>query len=275
MCSCPARPRSCTPTSTRSTRRSSSGTIRALRGRPVIVGGGVVLAASYEAKALRRPHRDGRRPGPPAVPAARSWSRRGCRPTREASKAVFEVFERHHAAGRGAVDRRGVPRRRRAAADLRHADRDRRPAAARGARAGRPADHRRGGPDQVPGQGGERRWPSPTGCWWCRPTASWRSSTRCRSSGCGASARSPPRKLRDRGITTVGEVARLGEAALVSMLGRGVRPPPARARPQPRPAAGAGRRAGAARSGRSARSGRVAAIAGGARRRRSSGSSTG
>ena len=30
-----------------------------LQGRPVIVGGGVVLAASYEAKGLRRPHADG------------------------------------------------------------------------------------------------------------------------------------------------------------------------------------------------------------------------
>ena len=63
-----------------------------LRGRPVIVGGGVVLAASYEAKALRRADRDGRRAGAPAVPG------RGRRPPRmaaysEASKAVFEVFE--------------------------------------------------------------------------------------------------------------------------------------------------------------------------------------
>ena len=40
-----------------------------LRGRPVIVGGGVVLAASYEAKALRRPDGDGRPAGAAALPA--------------------------------------------------------------------------------------------------------------------------------------------------------------------------------------------------------------
>ena len=48
---CPTNPGSCTRTSTRSTPRSSSATIRGCAGRPVIVGGGVVLAASYEAKA--------------------------------------------------------------------------------------------------------------------------------------------------------------------------------------------------------------------------------
>ena len=92
ICSCPARRRSCTPTSTRSTRRSSSATIRALRGRPVIVGGGVVLAASYEAKALgvrtAMGGRQARRLCPDAIvvpPRMSAYS--------EASKAVFEVFE--------------------------------------------------------------------------------------------------------------------------------------------------------------------------------------
>ena len=61
-------------------------------------------------------------------------------------------------------------------------------------------------------------------------------------------------KLHDRGIATVGEVARLAEAALVSMLGRGVGPAPARARAQPRSAAGARSGGGAVRSARSARS---------------------
>ena len=67
MAGCLAWRPSCTPTSTRSTPRSSSATTRALRGRPVIVGGGVVLAASYEAKALRGAHRDGRRARPGAL----------------------------------------------------------------------------------------------------------------------------------------------------------------------------------------------------------------
>jgi DNA polymerase-4 len=65
----------------------------ALRGRPVIVGGGVVLAASYEAKAFgvrtAMGGRQARRLCPHAVevpPRMSAYS--------EASKAVFEVFER-------------------------------------------------------------------------------------------------------------------------------------------------------------------------------------
>ena len=45
-------------------------------------------------------------------------------------------------------------------------------------------------------------------------------------------------ELRARGIATVGQVARLGEPALVSMLGPGGRPAPARPGPQPRPPPG-------------------------------------
>ena len=53
-----------------------------LRGRPVIVGGGVVLAASYEAKAHGVRTAMGGRRGAAAMPARRSSSRRGCPPTR-------------------------------------------------------------------------------------------------------------------------------------------------------------------------------------------------
>lgn len=62
-----------------------------LRGRPVIVGGGVVLAASYEAKArgvrTAMPYREARRHCPEAIvvpPRMSAYS--------AASKAVFEVF---------------------------------------------------------------------------------------------------------------------------------------------------------------------------------------
>src|SRR6187200_3241344 len=65
---------------------------RRLRGRPVIVGGGVVLAASYEAKAFgvrtAMGGRQARRLCPHAVvvpPRMSAYS--------EASKAVFRVFE--------------------------------------------------------------------------------------------------------------------------------------------------------------------------------------
>ena len=89
-----------------------------LRGRPVIVGGGVVLAASYEAKArgvrTAMGGRQARRLCPDAIvvpPRMEAYS--------EASKAVFEVFENTTPLVEGAVDRRGVPRRPRAAADRR------------------------------------------------------------------------------------------------------------------------------------------------------------
>src|SRR3982750_4012123 len=62
-----------------------------LRGRPVIVGGGVVLACSYEAKRrgvrTAMGGRQGRQRGPDAIvvpPRMRAYS--------EASKGVFEVF---------------------------------------------------------------------------------------------------------------------------------------------------------------------------------------
>ena len=193
--------------STRSMRRSSSATTRGLRGRPVIVGGGVVLAASYEAKArgvrtamggrqARRlcPRRDRRAAadGRPTRRPARRCSR-SSRTPRRWSRASRSTRRSSTSAGCGGI--------------AGHAARDRRAAAQAGARAGRPADHRRHRAHEVPGQGRQRAWPSPTACCSSRPSASWRSCTRCRSSGCGASARSPSEKLRDRGIVTVGEVA--------------------------------------------------------------------
>src|ERR1700741_4601369 len=63
-----------------------------LQGRPVIVGGGVVLAASYEAKAVgartAMGGRMARRLCPQAVVVSPRMSAYS-----EASKAVFEVFE--------------------------------------------------------------------------------------------------------------------------------------------------------------------------------------
>ena len=127
-----------------------------LRGRPVIVGGGVVLAASYEAKACGvRTAMGGaqaRRACPHAVvvpPRMSAYS--------EASKAVFKVFEHTAPLVEGlSIDE--------AFLDVRglghisgHADRDRREAETRSPRAGRPADHGRSGADQVPGQGRQRR----------------------------------------------------------------------------------------------------------------------
>ena len=91
-----------------------------LRGRPVIVGAGVVLAASYEAKAC------GVRTAMGGAQARRLCPRRGRRAAAHVrllrgEQGGVRDLRGHHAAGRGAVDRRGVPRRPRDAADLRHA----------------------------------------------------------------------------------------------------------------------------------------------------------
>ena len=63
-------------------------------------------------------------------------------------------------------------------------------------------------------------WPSPTACWWCRPRGELAflhllPVERLWGVGPGHAA-----KLRDQGITSVGEVARLAEPALVALVGR-------------------------------------------------------
>ena len=192
MCSCETTRRSSTPTSTRSTRRSSSATTRRCA-----AGRSSSAAASCSPPATR-PRRSAcarrwaaaRRGGCARTPSS---CRRGSTAYTEASKAVFEVFDDTTPLVEGIsideafLDVGGLRR------VVRHAGRDRRPAARRGARAGRAADHRRRRPHQVPGQGGERRGQARRAARRRPRTASWRSCTRCRSSGCGASApRRPP-----------------------------------------------------------------------------------
>ena len=63
-------------------------------------------------------------------------------------------------------------------------------------------------------------WPSPTGCWSCRPTASWPFSTRSRSSGSGASARPPPASSTGAGSGPSGRSRRSPRRRSCSMLGR-------------------------------------------------------
>ena len=131
-----------------------------LRGKPIAVGGGVVLAASYEAKAFgvrggmpgRRarelcPQLHLRRRPFQGVPAARRRRDRRAR--------------RLHAAGRAHLHRRGLRRRRRLHASLRPAGRDRRSDPAPRAGGARPADLGRRGAHQAPGEdrlaGGQAR----------------------------------------------------------------------------------------------------------------------
>ena len=160
-----------------------------LRGRPVIVGGGVVLAASYEAKAFgvhsAMEGRQARRLCPHAAvvsPRMEAYV--------EASKAVFEVFEDTTPLVEGiSIDEAfldvavfggspaGRPRSRSGCADE---------SASRSACRSRWAWR---------GRSSWRRWRarsrSPTACSSSRRGASSRSSIRCRSSACGVSGPSP------------------------------------------------------------------------------------
>ena len=206
----------------------------ALRGRPVIVGGGVVLAASYEAKAYgvrtAMGGRQAQRLCPHAVVVPPRFSAYS-----DASKAVFDVFRDTTPLVEGLsideafLDVGGLWR-----------------------IAGTPVViatelRRRGaGPRSV--------WPSPSASpapsSWPRWPAAWPNPTGCCSSspdgelgflhplpverlwGVGPAT---AEKLHARGISTVGEVAALGEGPLVAILGGGVRTPPPCARAQPRP----------------------------------------
>ena len=191
-----------------------------LRGRPVIVGGGVVLAASYEAKAFGvRTAMGGARPG--GCARRRSWSRRGCRPTpRRARRCSRSSSDTTPLVEGLSIDEAFLDVARPAAGS-----RARRRRSPRGCGARCSSGSACRSPSGWPGRSSWPRWPaawpSPTACSWSRPTASWRSCTRCRSSGCGASARSPPSKLHERGITHRRRGRpRSPRTALVSMLGR-------------------------------------------------------
>jgi DNA polymerase-4 len=189
-----------------------------LRGRPVIVGGGVVLAASYEAKA------HGVRTAMGGTQARRLCPRAVVVPPRmgvyaEASKAVFEVFRDTTPLVEGlSIDEAfldvgglraisGAPAQ--IAARLRHEVRERvgLPITVGVARTKFLAKVASGvaKPDGllVVPPDGELAFlhPLPVERLW----------------GVGPVTAG---KLRDRGITTVGEVARLGEPTLVSMVGQ-------------------------------------------------------
>ncbi|MGI9147607.1 MAG: DNA polymerase IV [Chloroflexota bacterium] len=189
-----------------------------LRGRPVVVGAGVVLAASYEARAygVQSPMglRQARRLCPGAIVVEPRFSAYS-----EASKAVFEIFEHTTPLVEGLsideafLDVRGMERIAGTSADIALRLR-----AEVRARVGLPITvgvartkflakvaSRVAKPDGllVVPPSGELSFlhPLPVERLW----------------GVGLVT---ARKLHDRGLTTVGDVAELGEAALISVLGQ-------------------------------------------------------
>ena len=240
-----------------------------LRGRPVIVGAGVVLAASYEAKARGVRTAMGGASGTPAVPGGGRRLAADVRLHRGQQGGVQGV-RGHRAGGRGAVDRRGVPRRPRARSHLRVAGRDRGPAAPAGPRRGRPADHRRRRPHEVPGQGRERGGqarrpaaggarararvpaPAPGRAAVGRRPGHRREAPRARDHD-GRSGRAAGRaRARVDARARVGAPSACARPQLRPAAGRGAAPAPvdrraAGARPAAPVATGAGRRAGRAR----------------------------
>ena len=189
-----------------------------LRGRPVIVGGGIVVAASYEAKAygIRTPMsgRLARRLCPDVIAVQPRFSAYS-----DASKAVYEVFEdtSPHVEGMSIdeafLDVRGVLRLSGTPAEIAVQLRD-----AVRARVGLPITvgiartkflakvaSAVAKPDGLllvpPGRESAFLRPLPVEALW----------------GVGPVTGS---KLRERGITTVGQLACLSEATLVSLLGR-------------------------------------------------------
>ena len=158
-----------------------------LRGRPVIVGAGVVLAASYEAKACgvrtAMGGRQARRLCPRAivVAAAHVGLLRG-------EQGGLPDLRGHDAARRGHVDRRGVPRRARVQAARRRAVRHRPAAAAPDPRARSACRSRSASRGRSSWPRWRAAWRSPTGSSSCRRRTSSTSCTRCRWNGSGASA---------------------------------------------------------------------------------------
>ena len=135
---------------------SSNCSIRACCGKPIAVGGGVVLAASYEAKAsacaAACPGEGAR-----AVPAAH-LRRRALQRLPAPRRRGHRRSRRLHAAGGADLDRRGLRRRRRLHASLRRPGRDRgndpptRPGRARSSDLGRRGAHQASGQDRLAGR---------------------------------------------------------------------------------------------------------------------------
>ena len=123
------------------------------------------------------------------------------------------------AAGRAAVDRRGVRRRRGRAAPARRSP-ARSPARSGAGCSTRPGCASRSGWRRRSSSPSSRAIsPSPTACSWSNPEPSWSSSRRCPVSRLWGVGPATLTKLERMGLRTIGDVAALDEQALVGALG--------------------------------------------------------
>ena len=172
--------------------RRASRDERSLRGRPVLVGMGVVLAASYEAKAFGVRTAMSERQARGLCPHAASSSRASPRSRRRA-RLVFEVFEDTTPLVEGLsideafLDVRGMER------GFGTPARDRASGFAATCWSGSACRSRSASPGRSSWPRWRARSRNRTACSSSRPTRSSRSCIRFRWSGSGVSARSPPR----------------------------------------------------------------------------------
>ena len=129
----------------------------ALKGRPVIVGGGRGPGGELRGEGVRRAGGDGRPAGAAAVPATRSSSRRASTPTSTRARPCSPCSRTRRRSSRAC-------RSTRRSSTCAGCERISGPPAEIAARLRRrvfeqvgPADHGRGRADEVPGEGGERR----------------------------------------------------------------------------------------------------------------------
>ncbi|MGH2991433.1 MAG: DNA polymerase IV [Solirubrobacterales bacterium] len=190
-----------------------------LRGRPTIVGGGVVMAASYEARARgvrgAMGGRQARRLCPDAIVVEPRFSAYV-----EASKAVFEVFRRTSPAVEGLsleeafLDVRGLERI--SGSPLEIAVRLRREILER---VGLPITVGVARTKVVAKMAS--RIAKPDGLLLVPPVAELAFLHRLRVEQIWGIGSATAERLHDQGIATVGELARFSEASLASLLGRG------------------------------------------------------
>ena len=230
-----------------------------LRGRPVIVGGGRGARGQLRGQGVRASDGDGRRGRRAGSARTRSWSRRGCRPTPRRARPCSRSSTTPRRWSRGSRSTRPSSTSRGLERISGTPDGDRGAAAARGAGARSACRSRSGWPGPSSWPRSPAAWPSRTACWWCRRTASWSSCIRCRSSGSGAWAASPPPSCATAASRPSARSPRLGEAG-ARRDARARRPAATSTRSPTTATRGrCGSAGGAVRSARSARSGALAA----------------